>query len=552
MSYLDLPRIYFAGRFFANPSTINNKLANYSPDVRLLPFPVKEQTTSVLEEYAGFQYINPYGLHNFYFTECVVTGFHTEDGVYLSGQPPLGIVASGTPHAKIVDLDPDQQSISQLFGLAINLQFNDGSGFQGPLEPTCLQDLWYGRVPNASMDQKAAGCFQSLIPLEKLTWRVGGSHSIIETLRKRCVTGVSIKFMLDAYQSNNKEPDFNYGRVIGIVGPGLPDEPIRFPAERRLNTGGSIFGPAYWKLDSPKRRVTIDLSNSVPLHSMGGESINAGALHAIILRDGKATPLHTRPLDYSRAALIGAGGIIDLPITADQCAELEKHPLGIQAVSPDGPPSLLLREDHSLTWINCDPTWLRLAPGQKSTVAFYARRAGKPLAGAEIDLGITRHLVNNRPRAGIQFPSKILTDERGRADLEISAHTPLLLPPRRGIIDSQVYYIGGSWQAAGELTRQSGGGALSVLAFNEIARVDAPTWIDHVEPIFSFYARLYPGISNILKLDSYDDIRVNAEIIRKCLLLPYEHPLHFPPSRDLAPERAQMICRWIEIGMPYE
>lgn len=35
MSYLDLPRLYFSGNFFANPSTINNDLGSFDPSVVL-------------------------------------------------------------------------------------------------------------------------------------------------------------------------------------------------------------------------------------------------------------------------------------------------------------------------------------------------------------------------------------------------------------------------------------------------------------------------------------------------------------------------------------
>lgn len=31
MSYLDTPRFHFLGKFFANPSTINNATENYNP-----------------------------------------------------------------------------------------------------------------------------------------------------------------------------------------------------------------------------------------------------------------------------------------------------------------------------------------------------------------------------------------------------------------------------------------------------------------------------------------------------------------------------------------
>jgi hypothetical protein len=552
MSYLDLPRLYFSGRFFANPSTINNKLANFSPDVKLLPLSTQRQSSSMLEEYAGFQYINPYGLHNFYLDDCFVTGLHAEDGTYEGMQRPLGSITSGTPYAKIVDLDPDQQSISQIFGLSIGLRLADGSGFEGRLEPMALFDLWYGRVPSVRGDQMAAGCFQSIIPAEKITW-FGGSDPVIRQLRERCVAGISVKFMLDAYQGNPALPGFNYGRVVGIVGPGLSGEPVNFAADRRLIPRGSSYGPGYFKVAPKQRRLTIDLSNSATLVEPGGEAIAAGTLQAAILREDRLEPLG-RPLQYDRAALTFAGGLTDLPVTPQQCALLKQHPLGILATHPGVPPSLLLQEHPSLKWINCEPSSLRLMPGEQGRVTFHARRAGEALCGQQIDLKITSHEVNNRPRSGIQFPSLVLTDQQGMAEVILQARTPQPLPPRRAVIDSQLYHIGGGdWQTAGELTRQSGGGVLSVLVFNDVAPIEAPTWNDHVGPILSNYARMYPGVAEVLGLHGYENVRANAtRFLRLCLLSPREDPMHFPPSRDLSPDKARIICRWIDLGMPLE
>ncbi|HEX6083515.1 MAG TPA: hypothetical protein VF266_03255, partial [Thermoanaerobaculia bacterium] len=104
--------------------------------------------------------------------------------------------------------------------------------------------------------------------------------------------------------------------------------------------------------------------------------------------------------------------------------------------------------------------------------------------------------------------------------------------------------------APGDLTRQSGRGALSVLVFNDVDEIESPNWIDHIEPIFSFYARLYPAMAAVLGFDSLASIRRNAAFFRQAVTLPWNDPLHFPPSRDLPPARARMIVRWIEQGMP--
>lgn len=527
MSHLDHPRLSFAGRFFTNPSTINNKLANYHPDVRLIPLAGDgHSATSVLEEYAGFQYINPYGLANFLLAGCGVAGG--------------GELVSGAPYAKLIDLDPDQQSISQIYGLSLQLRLADGSGFRGVMSATALQDLWHHRVPSAKGDRRAAGTFQSLIPIDTIAWVDG---DMIEPLRNACETGVSIRFMTDSYQADRHAPDFNYGRIVGTLGPGLAGEPVRFPAVRRLRSLHPSFGPGYWKLDPERRIATIDLVNAMPLQAPAGEAIDVGPLHPAIRTGEGLRFIAGPPIDYSTAAMERSGGLVDLSLSAAESRALEEHPLVLHAGAE------VLAEDQSMMWVHCDPTWLRLSPGETADVTFHARRAGRPARSFTIELALTAEETNNRPRSGIEFPGAIVTNDDGVAIATVRAHAPRPLPPRRTVIESQVYYVGGPWQLAGDLTRQSGRGALSVLVFDDFGDVEAPNWVDHVEPVFSFYSRLYPAMAMVLGFDSLDAIRRNSAFFRHAIALPYEHPLHFPPSRDLAPRKARMIARWIEQGM---
>src|SRR4051794_24768554 len=103
MSYLDQPRINFTGRFFTNVSTINNDLTNYDPNA-----PVGDP---------GW---NPTGIALFKFDSCRVTGVQSPgDNSKLVGAsvttPPQPVAG------KLVDLDPDEQMLSQVIGVALNL-----------------------------------------------------------------------------------------------------------------------------------------------------------------------------------------------------------------------------------------------------------------------------------------------------------------------------------------------------------------------------------------------------------------------------------------------
>src|SRR5690349_24558439 len=105
MSYLGVPRLHFAGTFLARPSTVNNDITNYDP------------STSPLDP--GW---NPDGDARWDFIGCKVMAAYYADGTSAtsaSADPIIGTplaAASSPAPAKIVDLDPDQQLVSEIWG----------------------------------------------------------------------------------------------------------------------------------------------------------------------------------------------------------------------------------------------------------------------------------------------------------------------------------------------------------------------------------------------------------------------------------------------------
>src|SRR5436190_8857477 len=106
MSYLDSPRLHFRGWFQADVSTINN-------DVRFY------QNASFVPEYQQLDQNgswNPEGTGVFRLLDCAATG-----AVWNGGQTDLsGItIQNGLQRApgKLVDLDPQQQMVSQIWGM---------------------------------------------------------------------------------------------------------------------------------------------------------------------------------------------------------------------------------------------------------------------------------------------------------------------------------------------------------------------------------------------------------------------------------------------------
>src|SRR5215470_13631297 len=109
MSYLDVPRIHFAGKFFSNPSTVDNTASNYDPANTIDPA------------------WNPGGIHYFQLLSCKITAavfdasgalkVSNADDSIIGGSVALSTNVLAPP--KLVDLDTEWQSSSQIWGMKL-------------------------------------------------------------------------------------------------------------------------------------------------------------------------------------------------------------------------------------------------------------------------------------------------------------------------------------------------------------------------------------------------------------------------------------------------
>lgn len=523
MSYLHVPRINFAGQFFANPATINNILANYNPANPITPL------------------WNPNGVAYWKFQDVTVQSVMNQNGDLLQAGQADGLVGAGVESvpdpndAKLVDLDPEQQFISQVFGFTLKLTCDVGGnevGFSGRLETLSLTDIWFGRPGGTS------GNFQTR--MTDVEW-IGDIDQVplLKQLKDLSEAGLSVKWMTWGYQF----PPTFLGQVSGSIGPAKANEPIRFIAGRRLHPAppSKDFGQASvwfvpWLVDTDRSRAVFDLSNSVPLNQ-------SGAFDAAIVTHDKRVDLD-EPLSYSMQNLQSAGGIVEIPLTEEQLSLLATHPLTVF----DGPAPVLIENEEGL-WANFDQQWLRLEPCESRSVKIYARRFNDPLPNHQLDFAFTQQQL---PLTGLTFPANVQTDANGQADVEFTGQVPQPLPQARQVIDSQVYYVGGSWQQWGAVVQQSGGGAMTALVFNEYSPPEDPTWDNAVQVIMDEYARLYPGMKAILDISDLNTVRANIARLQQVLdpNLPITSPSYMPVTRDLAPAKRTLIYNWLQAGAP--
>ena len=131
MTYLAWPRVHFAGTFQASPSTVNN-------------VPERYEGATLGHVTGGW---NPRGDGTWRLLDCRVTSALRADGAAAAGEDPaLGCRVCDSERAvagKLVDLDPQQQLVSEIWGAEVRLCDGDGATLlRGRFEPAPFSDIW--------------------------------------------------------------------------------------------------------------------------------------------------------------------------------------------------------------------------------------------------------------------------------------------------------------------------------------------------------------------------------------------------------------------------
>src|SRR5436190_1241376 len=143
MSYLGPLRLHFSGRFQTDPSTVNNDVRHYNNAT----FEPRFQEPQDDELANGWW--NPDGMGNFRLVGCRVTMVSYADGKTSKRDPAVGmwiIDANQRVAGKLVDLDPQQQLVSQIWGMIVRLTDRKHEYFSGAYAKAPFTDIWWGRA----------------------------------------------------------------------------------------------------------------------------------------------------------------------------------------------------------------------------------------------------------------------------------------------------------------------------------------------------------------------------------------------------------------------
>jgi hypothetical protein len=559
VSYLDLPRLHLFGRFFANPSTINNQTQNYDPGQVL-----KNAPGNVI----GSTGWNPPGIALFKLDLTVQTALGGDGGAVAAGDALNGarLQSTGKPnHAKIVDLDPDQQNISQVFGLNVALTLADGMvAFSGTADTSALTDLW-GRVVGGSGQgiETAGGMFQTVIRVS--SWGRLDKSPALQALKAKAGSTLSIKWNLDGYNGDRTDPGFGWGRMAASIGPALAGEPVRRLAKRWMllspvPKGAPVLWYAPFQVDEARSRLVVDLGNSVAFTARrGGPPIKFGSFAVVLDAYGAATPV--TPSGFALADYADAyqkrAGVYEFPLTSAQLSIARTRPIGVRATSADGSAQYALAEAKDGRMVVADLPFLRLDPGAWQDVDFYARVFGAPDVGAAIPLKLVtpQGATNNDPPGGLKFPGSVTTGADGKATARFTGGSTAPKAKWRGEndIDGQVYFVSGPWWP--DPLNQFGDVPVSALVFDAYKpKTSPPTFWGDIQPMMFQYMRLYPGMRSIMDVSDYATLTqppiTGAKDVAEVFSLPIESPSYMPVTRDLSKAKRDAFVAWMKAGYP--
>ena len=576
MSYLDQPRINFNGRFFTNVSTINNTLTNYDPS-----------------QPVGDPGWNPSGIALFKFDSCKVTGVQAPgNSNSLIGAP---VTTPPRPVAgKLVDLDPDQQMLSQVIGVVLNLKTSSGAGFQGILEPCNLQDIWR-RAP--APEGNAGGSQASVIyvsTLNSVQWTNADDIEALKLLRDTTQNSqLAIRFVVGSYFfADPNNPASGFGQLVGSIGPYLNGDPVQFvrrrlmpPAAAQADIGGPVaarvasrkvthadfeakgqgaalaaaaaaapplqFQAGNFQLDTEYCRLSLDLGNSIQLASFAGPPRQVGHLRAVIVAEDGSTDeiLQQQPFEFTDETNQTQGGIIDVSLTPDQCQKLKGMRAGVELQQGQGGAwRTILVEHQSGKFVNISPFTARAVGGDSFTFELRAFKWGKALPNETLTLDA--HPTQGEPASLViqsDGSGTAVTDPNGYAVFTVNTPTNLDIPAERQQLDSLVYLLAGPWTNlnGGLASSQIPPAGLVVWAPYQFAGMPNPTWEGQVQPIFDEYMRIYPGMKQIMDLTDLSVVQDNLEPLLKVLSLPFEAPHMMPVTRDLSTQKIEVIKTWL-------
>ena len=583
MSYLHLPRLTFSGDFISDVSTVNNDTQHYNNATFEPSFQIPAASGT-----DGWW--NPDGGATFGFQNCQVMQVINEDGTVVAdptldniiGQVVAG--AEGRNSGKMVDLDPDNQMVSALWGVTFRILTAENELLlEGKIKPTSFRDLQQRQTNGGKPNGQALGATWTSV-LEEVVWGAQADTSpFLYALRQKTQQNkISINLNAFGYYYTHTDGRFSLGRILGSIGPWFENEPELFAPARRLYgvyQNGNVFGGSNFLFDQQNARLSVDLGSSFPVSdSMGTINFNSKLFLAISKQPVNNPPSPNNTLiPESAVTIIGqvpymqgvknwlnnTCGIVDLfNLSTDVMAALENNQLLLVVSNNSNQYLLVAREAIGGYVCRADNFVQRIDTNQTVNVNLYAYQFGKPLADQAITLTmepptpntpkdlnqppISETYGNNNPQDGLTFSASCTTNSNGMAQIAITGNS---INSPRVYIDGQIYWI--DYDTVGNSSNDPampGPNPMSITAHlrDDFAIPENPVWSD-IAPIMIQFANLYPIMSKFfINFADPHALIAKKEILKFAFTRDILDPIYMPVTRDLSENKRLTILKWLD------
>ncbi|XP_028403091.1 uncharacterized protein LOC114525845 [Dendronephthya gigantea] len=532
-SYINFPRIHFAGRFQSEPSTPNNYADNFDTQ----DFPGKDQ---------GW---NPFGGATWRLLDTRITRVCYANEVCTSGEFHDPLINKNLEDgnlgasAKLVDLDVEFQSASEIYGWSMQVN----NFFKADFKRVGFRYMWSKMKGGEPSMAKYGAIYQSVLTNVQFGTRSEESpitKYLKEYLNRSNKKELSIRFNVDMYDSFATSGNYTYARMVGSIGISGYNSPpfVNFGRMLRPNGNNPNFWVSPFVYDHQKGSLLLDLGNSLAITEDGNlvKSIgNLALAYTGSTEDTIKCPETWKPFGHIHFSDLEkyelTAGILKLDVLG---ADLSASRVILAKVDDKGDCSeVVLAEDKEGVFIHPLTNWVIRAVPEETVTAY-----------------LLMTVYGNYPSQDDSFeimvsPSGTITKkEHGVFEFTKTTEDP---NHERLFIDGKVcffkYYLSGrNPPADGDVNS-----AITILVWDKFEVPTQPNWIRHVQPIFKQYANLYPVMKiNFLDLSNYFDVVENKYAIIKTMSVDVEDPRYMPVTRDMSPGKVQMILKWLKDDPP--
>ena len=600
-SFVDVPRITFAGLYRADIPTANNKFSDFA----------------FAAGYGGkfSPRWNPQGGGGFSLINCTVRSITYANGSTSQSDTIMGsrvVMNHGLAEAKLIDIDYAPIFHSDVFGMTLAV-LNEASdapaiiGSSPPFPPQ--QDVWSSVSCPPSSSNLGRDSSHSATVLQNVKWSIGGSEilrqmhmqaggrdlSVGLTLYNHCSFGISS-------MGPQLTPCENTGYLVGTIGviqsgsdpaafssfegarimtfDGVQQVEIAWPPEDPCSDPEKAQGQLWMHkapfiIDEINKAVRVVFSNAFSKNNDGLTLRDFGSDLSLAILNEKLSCVHVLAngnIPYRQPEwLESRAAIFDAPLTDDEVREVDSTPLVVTRLVLPGegksvteyPPcggyngthpryQLMLRE--SPYYVRPRGNYAhRMEAGDTTVMSVYVTHFGRPSANTSVILGLFS------PQEGTPFSDGIaplqmeeVTDKEGFAHFTFVAksYKRLTYCGYDRLAYKFVYKLKADNNACFLDIDNTCINPLVFCLWRDDSETFKPpySWQEHVGPIFKQYDILYPVMRTILNLSNFTDVIQprNIRLIRHAMTLDFNHPSYMPVTRDLSPIKQTAILEWLD------